>query len=409
MVQSPTEFLAQARRKFPRVSADAIDMCFGWAVKDQGRTKAPETRAEVEAIRERFYEILETFQRDVLRDPNNDPRTDVQRALDHSFIAGYLLRDKLPLRPGVKIDLKETLYKVGVKWWTETLGKEPDADITRMVELMLKAVEGDEDQTLFMLTEEGQIQCVWSALWAHHGFPTVQLASHRYAAALMATSIPSGDIKPPWPTFLLELPTGMFETEHQGSSWPLTHVLFTTQTHFSGEEVWHFRATSSYGINLWRNQTLDMMRAGSLEGDVHLGAFNLELAKGDERRLALISRLVLNTCVAMTDSDNVRTIGKHRKASSEGPRRFAKEPELRTYRVGKPIQLDVRPALTSYVRGEIRNSPTVQFLVRGHWRDQACGPKLSKRKTIWIEPFWKGDPEAPINVRAHVASDGEMP
>jgi hypothetical protein len=152
-----------------------------------------------------------------------------------------------------------------------------------------------------------------------------------------------------------------------------------------------------------------MMRAGSLEGDVHLGAFNLELAKGDERRLGLLARLVINTCVAMTDSDNVRTIGKHRRASSEGSRRFSKEPELRTYRVGKPIQLDVRPALTSYIRGETRNSPTVQFLVRGHWRDQACGPKLSRRKTIWIEPFWKGDPEAPINVRAHVANDGEAP
>lgn len=375
-------------------------MCLGWAIRDHGNQKPPETRAEVEALKERFYEILEAFDRNIPDGP--DLRTDRQKAMDHSLLAGYYLRDKLPLKPGVKMDLKDTLYKVGAKWWEKTLGKEPDADINRMVDLMLKEAEGDEDQTLFMLTEEGQIQCVWAAMWAHYGFPMVQLASHRYAAALMATSVPTGDIRPPWPAFLLELPTGMFETEHAGATWPLTHVMFMTHTIEDLGEIWHFRATSCFGINLWRRQPLDVLRKGSLDSDDHHGAFDLELAKGDERRLGLLARLVLNTCVAMTDSDNVRTIGKHRKASSEGHRRFGKEPELRTYRVGKPITLDVRPALQSYVTGEIRNSPTVQFLVRGHWRDQACGPKLSMRRPTWIQPYWKGPEEAPINVRAHV-------
>lgn len=35
-------------------------------------------------------------------------------------------------------------------------------------------------------------------------------------------------------------------------------------------------------------------------------------------------------------------------------------------------------------------SPTVRTLVQGHWRNQACGPKFSERKLIWIEPFWRG-------------------
>lgn len=28
--------------------------------------------------------------------------------------------------------------------------------------------------------------------------------------------------------------------------------------------------------------------------------------------------------------------------------------------------------------------------VRGHWRNQACGPGMKLRKRIWVEPYWKG-------------------
>lgn len=32
----------------------------------------------------------------------------------------------------------------------------------------------------------------------------------------------------------------------------------------------------------------------------------------------------------------------------------------------------------------------VRHIVRGHWRQQAHGPKHSERRLQWIEPFWKG-------------------
>jgi len=31
-----------------------------------------------------------------------------------------------------------------------------------------------------------------------------------------------------------------------------------------------------------------------------------------------------------------------------------------------------------------------KFMVQGHWRQQAYGPKFSKRKLMFIKPFWKG-------------------
>lgn len=43
-------------------------------------------------------------------------------------------------------------------------------------------------------------------------------------------------------------------------------------------------------------------------------------------------------------------------------------------------------------------------IVRGHWRNQACGSGRSERKKIWIEPFWRG-PEAGTKVQHIYTTD----
>ncbi|MHC9556088.1 hypothetical protein ACQQ68_10970 [Corynebacterium diphtheriae] len=39
---------------------------------------------------------------------------------------------------------------------------------------------------------------------------------------------------------------------------------------------------------------------------------------------------------------------------------------------------------------------SVRFMVRGHWRQQACGPKHGQRKPLFIQPFMKGPDDAPV-------------
>ncbi len=365
-------------------------------------TEAPE-------IRNTLRKALRVLKADLEHHPEQDTRTEAEKAYDQSILASYILRTRSPRLPqGTQLPVKEMLYDIGKFWWPHTYGKEPDADIERLVKLMIQASDTmpgtTEERRLYLRMEEGQVQVFTCATWAHYGFPMVQLGSHKYAAALMATSIPEFiEIKAPWPAFLIELPTDTFDTDFEGRLCPLTHVLVLVHKIASGDEVWSFTATGPSGVNLWRwRLPLAVLREEPKNDRVRYGAFDLELTKKDDRTISLLTKLLLNICIAMTDPDNVRVVGKHRKTSSEGPRRFSKEPELRTYKVGKPIKLDVRPAIQGYLRGTLRSSPTVQFLVRGHWREQACGPKHSKHKTIWIEPYWKGDPEAPINVRAHV-------
>lgn len=41
-----------------------------------------------------------------------------------------------------------------------------------------------------------------------------------------------------------------------------------------------------------------------------------------------------------------------------------------------------------------------QWMVGGHWRQQACGPRMSQRRAVWIKPYRKGDPSKPFNEKA---------
>ena len=45
---------------------------------------------------------------------------------------------------------------------------------------------------------------------------------------------------------------------------------------------------------------------------------------------------------------------------------------------------------------------TVRSLVSGHWRNQVCGAGGLDRKTIWIEPFWRGPEAAPLTEKRAV-------
>jgi hypothetical protein len=47
------------------------------------------------------------------------------------------------------------------------------------------------------------------------------------------------------------------------------------------------------------------------------------------------------------------------------------------------------------------SSAWVRTRVAGHWRKQACGPRHSERKVIWIAPFWRGPEDAPIHTPKH--------
>jgi hypothetical protein len=95
----------------------------------------------------------------------------------------------------------------------------------------------------------------------------------------------------------------------------------------------------------------------------------------------------------------------NRVATGRGRGGGDKDPSAWVFAVTRDVRHDLRDWVRDYARGEgagTGRSPRVQCMVRGHRRRQVCGRGRLERKTIWIEPFWRGGEDLPIAVREHV-------
>ena len=255
-----------------------------------------------------------------------------------------------------------------------------------------------------------QILTMGSARWADCGFPQI-IIGHKYAAALMATQVPEdvlSQVKPPWPAFMIELPDKMLPViDEKGQEVPLRRVLVQ---HVKDEhETWQFLAMTDGITNIWRHGVgtkelalAELQGTGTWEGCT----FAIPIDEGiDGRTNQLVGKLIANVCLAMSDPSNVKAHPTHGKVGSVGRR--GQEPKVRTFKLGKTIEIDARAALDDFIhnRGTRKGvSPTVQSLVRGHWK-----PKLSERVgyPVWVEPYWRGPIDAPILSRPVGVHGGE--
>lgn len=239
----------------------------------------------------------------------------------------------------------------------------------------------------------------WSVEWPALAFPTVQY-THRAAAALICTAPPREEPRPPWPCFLLRVPSGLIalagtEGSDDWVSMVIVRLVADRWFHMafaSTCQVHRFGATSDGLLNDLPNE--------ADSGSVPESAFPIPMTTQDDRASACIARLILNTSLAMSDPDAVRPIGKGH--AYKGP--LVHSPP-RVFELGtrRPIKVDCREAVRDYVMGRGRSHlPAVRWLVRGHWRNQAHGPGLQERRKQWIEPHWKGPEDGPTAVRPHV-------
>ena len=136
------------------------------------------------------------------------------------------------------------------------------------------------------------------------------------------------------------------------------------------------------------------------------------MAQFDRRqryRFARAHELALNLvggmCLLMADKAALKSPKK--SISKKRNRPYRSLPfDTATYVVAKNVEIDLRPQVQQYVEGGKKTSTgdrklTCQFPVRGHWRDQACGPGMAFRRPTWIAPFWKGPQDARILLRGY--------
>jgi hypothetical protein len=225
--------------------------------------------------------------------------------------------------------------------------------------------------------------------WAESGFPSVRLG-HQLAAALACTSSGSIDVRPPWTGFHVALPSGMFAVDH-----PVKKVdgdlLDLFVVHRRG--LWRWMASSPLGCELNRTNITDLGGDEGLGDDPEAVGFGIDFDNRDERTTSAIGRLLAGICLSMAEGGGgtIRAIGKGH--GRRGPR-------MRVHLLSRPVSVDCREPLAAYLSGG-GSSPTVRWMVRGHWRNQACGYQLQERRSTWIEPHWKGPDNGPLSIRPH--------
>ncbi len=235
---------------------------------------------------------------------------------------------------------------------------------------------------------------LWGARWSLGGFPVLTM-SRQQAADIALSDVPpemANETMSPWDAFLIVVEGDFCETCDGTVS--RVHVV---QSRFRTDDSWSFQAfpggfelTSTFrtGAQLasWRDHE---------SGPVPMYA-EVEKTQEDERTISAIGRLVIGSCVAVTE------YGARPELDRGGRRKRRKWSFVATekrFRLGSPVEIDFSNEVQSYISGERNGVRKSRWVVRGHWRNQPCGVGRYERRKTWVRPHWAGPNEAPVLVR----------
>jgi hypothetical protein len=233
------------------------------------------------------------------------------------------------------------------------------------------------------------------ARWADGGYGWLR-TTQTYAAALICSdtsTLARADIETTWQTILVELPAELF------SGYDRLLVDFGHDWRFDDEDpsdaavhLILFRSTDHTDRRDRMPATLASILGIEAVGDVDLALFQAA------------ARLAMGLLMTVQFTDNFRT-GKHPAARASGP--WARgTPAHRVVIVGRELTTDFSEEVRAFVTGRRAGIPSVQSVVRGHYKRQVIGVGRAGRKVIWIQPYWRGPEDAPILARPYsVGSD----
>lgn len=254
---------------------------------------------------------------------------------------------------------------------------------------------------------------LFAVTWAQHAFQKI-VTSHTYAAALMCSDASRevlAEIEVPWLAFQIVIPNGILTYGKVDYTRALVTLLPDPVIGLDTEGEPADAAYSKAGATL---VLYDPLAGASEDGRlvVHRHASLAELLFDEPeyvlikdasaaapprsaRCLALAKRLIAGLLLAMQHQDNFKT--RSVSARHGLKKRDVGEPAHRITMIGKPLRIDCRDQVKKYLDAPKRHAPpSVQSLIRGHYKRQVIGVGRTGRKVIWIEPYWRGPEDAPI-------------
>lgn len=285
-----------------------------------------------------------------------------------------------------------------------------------------------------MMAHSGAASLAWAARWQAHGRPTFALTESLLAKLLLTDpgDVPANEARPPFPAFLVEIPPGYLSYDDEdGRERPIAYVSFHSMPNSTAIEIQdeidmppeprrllermrtlqkqkreYLAATTG---QIWsfsgmgRTHTEPIIHERIFAPDPHepLGPWvhvppssdllgqTVALSDRETKTMAAAKILLVNLCLYLGSLPKIPkprvTKAKPHKGRAGG---------IRVYDLGRTVKLSAE--LRAAAKDLGAHAPSAgwklraRFTVRGHWRNQACGPGRTQRKRIWIDPHWKG-------------------
>lgn len=193
---------------------------------------------------------------------------------------------------------------------------------------------------------------------------------------------------------VMHIPRGLFLPPRGfGGAWGIREV-------FVDAVVWRRRADGTIGLSLydlrptafgtWSELSwgADFVYSGDLEPLI--GPSRLNLSSEAEEMLDGVRRFVAATWL-LAQEPTVATVTPKvvPGAKIKGQRRRQAPSEV------KVVELRTMKHQT-VTHSSSGRQYTHRWIVRGHWRDQPCGPGLKQRRRTWVPAYTKGPDDAPL-------------
>jgi hypothetical protein len=221
------------------------------------------------------------------------------------------------------------------------------------------------------------------------------MTSHTFASALMCSDVQRdvlAGIERQWDAFLVIVPNGMLVADQ----FEFSRVLVATYS-FGARMI--LLTTGGSALKLVEARTV-LDEAPTLADLLASDEADLAAESPAQRCMVMAKRLVAGLLLNLQHEPNFKI--KKVEARPKSKKREA-EPEHRIVTIGQPIEIDCRASVKEYIEhgraGRKHGPPTVQVMVRGHYRRQVCGVGRMERKVIWIQPFYRGPEAALIQTR----------
>lgn len=277
--------------------------------------------------------------------------------------------------------------------------------------------------------------------WAMAGFPTVTMG-HKTAAALCATKMRAEDavafVRPPWPAFCIRLPNGLLTINEDGTlrdaellfvaavdpvEWAAQGEVRETHPQPADQCRWWYKLVaesplrrptwlpSQYSglfdsISLWGFNQATQYLAAPDGGEEELGFTRwdtIQTQDSDKRTEQLMRAMILSTCMYL--SGDPRELATQRKEGGiQVKERKSKQrdgdefPQYTIFELTSAVTVNMTEPIRTFIQHG-GSAPSVQTYVQGHWKRVPYGPGGAQRKLTHIQPYWRGELNAPVSSR----------